>query len=433
MGSRFADSLAVVKRAKKAGWQTERANDGRYYVWDATGRKHVVHMTYSDGLWSLKNLVQDLERGGLTQAEEKMANVRLTETRTRASQAKAAADARAKELAAQAAIAKAAGPYLIEAEACDPGWLFAEHPQPWMRWMKITPEAAQEALDEHNNDNRPRSDRQTDHYRNIILSGQWHLTHQGVAFDSRGILQDGQHRLQAVVDAGESIEDLQVPFAVFVGMPPENFKAIDEGLLRKAAQLYAKGGEKNATTLAQAVRLVYAYADQTPRRVMRMRVTNEIMVDTFEASPDEFRNSAAFAQSNARKLSTSPGSVAAAHYLIRRANGVDNTFVEAFFAGLTTGLKAGTRMVLDDDDPRAVFRETMQASKMKRRKVSGIDQMAMVILSWNNCVTGYRPRLMRFAEDSPIPRVTICMDTGERASAIPAVFAGEIDTHEDDE
>jgi len=445
MGSRMADSLAVVRRAKKAGWRVEPNGDGQHYVWDAAGRKHVVHNTYSDGRWSLKNLVADLERGGLIEAEQKMANTRVTETRSKLQIAREKAEEEAKRLANGARLTKAAGPYLTDPEPCDLGWLTTPHPLPWMKWMYLDGETAQTLLDEFNADNRPLNERQVEHYRRIIMSpvpegyarppwlapGQWHLTHQGLAIDTRGMVQDGQHRLRAVVEAAEETEELLVPFAVFVGMPQENFKAIDEGLLRTAAHLFGKSHEKNGSTLANAIRLVNAYKDGNPRRQIRLKVPNQVIIDTFEENPEEFRDCANVGQAAYRKVNAQAGAIAAARYVIRRANlGAENPFVTAFFEGLITGRKAGTRQALDDDDPRAVFREFMLDVKTKRRarRIVGIDAMAMIILSWNNCVTGNHSRTfpMRFTEESPIPRVVVCLHQGPNASVVPRVFYGEV-------
>jgi len=437
MGSRRADSLAVVKRAAKAGWKTERTNDGRYYIWDAQNRKHVVHLTLSDSRYGLVNLTQDLIRGGLLEAEKTMAERTITERRSRTQIAKEQAEEKIKEANNRSRVAKAAngGPYLTEPEQCDEAWLTTPHPLPWMRWMYITPDVAQTLLDEHNDDNRPLNAKQVDHYTRVILSGQWKLTHQGIAIDSRGKVQDAQHRLGAIVAAGEEVDDLKVPFQVTVGMPVENFKAIDEGLLRSASHLLGKSGEKNASTLSNMIRLVSAYKDGNPRRMMRIKATNQQVIDAFEENPDEFRLCATRGQASYRKVNAQAGAIAAALYVIRKANGVDNVFVEAFFEGLVTGRKAGTRVALDDDDPRAVFREFMTNNKMKsganKRRIVGLDSMAMIILSWNNCVTNNRPRLMKFAEEAPVPRVVVCKDTGPNASTVPAVFAGEIEFDED--
>jgi hypothetical protein len=136
-----------------------------------------------------------------------------------------------------------------------------------MRWVNVTPDMASKILTDHNGDNRPLSPDTVRYYRDLIVAGMWHLTHQGWAFDIRGMLQDGQHRAAAIVEAGDvSQEPIRVPVAVFVGMPLENFKAIDEGRLRTAKQLFSKAGEKNATCLQTCVRLVHYHRDGDARK-----------------------------------------------------------------------------------------------------------------------------------------------------------------------
>lgn len=57
-----------------------------------------------------------------------------------------------------------------------------------------------------------------------IKAGRWQLTHQGIAFDSGGILIDGQHRLWAIIEAGTPVR-----LRVFYNEPPENRHVLDSG------------------------------------------------------------------------------------------------------------------------------------------------------------------------------------------------------------
>ena len=43
-------------------------------------------------------------------------------------------------------------------------------------------------------------------------------THQGIAFDENGVLQDGQHRLCAIVSANKPVDMM-----VTSGLSPDNF------------------------------------------------------------------------------------------------------------------------------------------------------------------------------------------------------------------
>ena len=59
----------------------------------------------------------------------------------------------------------------------------------------------------------------------ILQSGNWQLTHQGIAFDKNGVLIDGQHRLWAIVEA-----DVKAPLLVTRGVEPETQEAIDDSV-----------------------------------------------------------------------------------------------------------------------------------------------------------------------------------------------------------
>lgn len=444
--------MNFVRRCENVGWRVEETNAGAK-VYSPDGQMTSIHMTYSD-VRSFKNLEAQLKRMGLHATEEQMLNAKFNNGLEKTRTSRAAANKKAEELAATAraaaSLAKASGPYLTGAEDVGVMWFAEKHPAPWMRWVNITPEIASYLLKNHNTLNRPISDSQVDHYIGIIASGQWHLTHQGIAMDKDAVLQDGQHRLQAIdLMSGQDLTDtpaekylidgvLTVPFAFFVGMPPENFKAIDEGLLRTAAQLFGRDGEANRGTLQTSLRLVIALRENAPRARIRQKYPNAQILDAFNEDPELFRACAANGARDGRKLAAAPGAIAAAHYLLRRANGEDNRYVEAFFEGLATGLKAGTRMVLDDDDPRQVLRTTLETNKLayakresgirtSRKRLTGLDQLAMIIITWNNLVNSYSPRFLKYTDATEIPRVIICKDTGPTASACPAKLLGEVD------
>jgi hypothetical protein len=285
-------------------------------------------------------------------------------------------------------------------------------------------------MDNHNVDNRKLRDSEggtVDYYRDIIVSGQWRLTHQGMAMDTRGFVQDGQHRLGGIIEAGRLIENLKVKLAFFVGMDPDNWTAIDENLLRSAKDLFQKDGEKNPTTLNTVVRLVGVFGRDDVRKKMRQRVSNEAIHQTFTSDADELRTAANWAQGKGTKMLCSNGALGAARYLLRKANGPDNPYVEAFLEGLATGGKAN-RQMLDDDDPRKVLRDKFVSAKDARPKKNfpPVEQVAMIIVSWNNVVQGRNPRYLHFTTNMEIQRPMICHASGPDASACPDALRGEV-------
>ena len=78
-----------------------------------------------------------------------------------------------------------------------------------LKEMMINPETASKML-QHNTCNRPLSRSSVSKYANMMRLGEWHFSHQAIAFteDSNGnlILVDGQHRLAAVIQSGVSVK-----------------------------------------------------------------------------------------------------------------------------------------------------------------------------------------------------------------------------------
>ncbi len=66
----------------------------------------------------------------------------------------------------------------------------------------------------------------------IILRGEWVLTHQGIAITTDNELVDGQHRLSAIVMA-----DTPVQMNVAYDVDPKSYMAIDNGAKRTHADL----------------------------------------------------------------------------------------------------------------------------------------------------------------------------------------------------
>lgn len=117
----------------------------------------------------------------------------------------------------------------------------------------VTPDMAKRFLKD-NVKNRKLKKRLVDQIANDIKKGQFHLTHQGIAFDTKGELLDGQHRLAAIVQAGKS-----VPLYVTRGLDPEMMNVVDVGAKRTQSDMLGIHGYENATVLAAAAQIYYNY------------------------------------------------------------------------------------------------------------------------------------------------------------------------------
>lgn len=87
----------------------------------------------------------------------------------------------------------------------------------------ITPVRAAQML-AANTANRPLSRSTVRAFAEAVRRGDWLVTHQGIAFDSAGVLVDDPHRLAAIVEA-----DLPVEVTVFTDVEPDTFDVLDTG------------------------------------------------------------------------------------------------------------------------------------------------------------------------------------------------------------
>lgn len=120
------------------------------------------------------------------------------------------------------------------------------------QWMEIDPAKAQFWL-EKNFRNRPINPDVVAAYARDMLNGVWVATHQGVAFNDRDELIDGQHRLRAIILSG-----LTVRMMVTFGLPSKingkemtTMDCVDRGRTRSVAdQLKIQHGMKNGSITA---------------------------------------------------------------------------------------------------------------------------------------------------------------------------------------
>lgn len=120
------------------------------------------------------------------------------------------------------------------------------------KWVDVTPEMATQWL-ERNFRNRSVSDATVKAYARDMVGGTWIPTHQGIAFNNRDELIDGQHRLHAVVRSDLTIR-MMVTYglpAKLEGKPMTTMDAVDRGRTRSVAdQLKVQHGISNGSIIA---------------------------------------------------------------------------------------------------------------------------------------------------------------------------------------
>lgn len=128
------------------------------------------------------------------------------------------------------------------------------------RTMLVTPDqAARWIADDVNQQNRHMRPDRVRFFVDLIKSGRFQLTHQGIAFDVNGILVDGQHRLAAIVKAGMAVEMM-----VSEGVAPKTRYAIDSGIRRSPTDnmVIARGWtHRKAEIITPAIMSIHRYID----------------------------------------------------------------------------------------------------------------------------------------------------------------------------
>jgi hypothetical protein len=155
---------------------------------------------------------------------------------------------------------------------------------PTAELVTITPQLAEEMLGKNLRNRNPRPSRVAT-LASTIRSGDWMVTGEGIKFDTTGRLIDGQHRLSAVVEAGEPVD-----LFVFRNLNPDVQMVIDTGAKRSAADaLKFAGIPGEANVLAAMARLAIIWVEGGYRRAAasssRREVTNTEVVEWAVENP----------------------------------------------------------------------------------------------------------------------------------------------------
>lgn len=249
-----------------------------------------------------------------------------------------------------------------------------------------------------NTTNRPLSRAVVASYAEAMRSGDWMVTHQGIAFDGRGVLVDGQHRLAAIIEA-----DVPIDVTVFTDVDEATFDVLDTGKRRNAADVLAIEGEKSTTMLAAMVRTVWLYQNRPDLAWSggAAAVTNHQIVQTLADHP-KLRDYVSRGEQIAAATGMIKSAAGAASYLVEHAN--RRADLTGWYDGIIDG--AG----LTKTDPRLVFRRVMfamarkQAGQVQRRRDTR-EHVALYLKAYNAWTTGDTLTQLRFTPREPMPAI----------------------------
>lgn len=254
----------------------------------------------------------------------------------------------------------------------------------------ITPDLARKYLG-GNTSNRPLRPGVVERYAEAISKGDWELNGETIKFSTDGILLDGQHRLEAIVKSGKSIQT-----HIVRDLPPEVYDTIDTGAARKPRDTLSVDGEANATILAVACRLLYMHEQLGSVNVQSKMVnliTTRDIVETLSRHPGMRQSVSAICGNKGLRPYISAQPAAFLHYVFRQ---IDQTQADLFFDYFGKGAN------LDAESPLLHLRNRLLTMKADNRAYRA-EKIALIIKAWNLYRKKRPTRSLRWNETEDFP------------------------------
>lgn len=267
------------------------------------------------------------------------------------------------------------------------------HSAPSSRVMTVDPELAQAWLD-RNQHNRGMRWRLVAQYARDMSAGRWQLTGEPVKFDHSGNLLDGQHRLQAVVEA-----NAVVPMLVVWGLSPATQQVMDTGAKRTTADALGLAGHHSTHALAATARLCMEWEEgrlarpTTSDRHARGNYTHTEILAFIERN-DDLPEAVNAAMAVKKRTDLLPSVMGAAWWRFSRINPVD---CGSFFSSLVNNITDGV------GDPRHTLLSRLAMARRTKEPMSARTQMFMVCRTWNAWRTGEHLHLLKTNGNFPDP------------------------------
>jgi len=255
----------------------------------------------------------------------------------------------------------------------------------------LTPETAEEILRRNPDNRKLRVDaeaRSVKSYAGAMQRGEWVLNGETIIISRDGLLNDGQHRLSAIVRAG-----VAVPVMLTFGVERDTRHTVDQGAIRTNGSILAMYGYKNASALATAARFLWCLENGRPFASV---ASSDQIIATVEAHPGLEQ-----AITECRHLGVafrvSLGTVAVAFYLCEKSNaGVACDVLRRAHTGL--GINR-------NDDPVFALRRRYQNHLTGLRPLDGDEVAALFIKAFNNTVNGEYVQHLSWRRDEIFPIV----------------------------
>lgn len=256
--------------------------------------------------------------------------------------------------------------------------------------IQITPELAEWLITYRNSHNRPVRKTRVETFRRIIESGRWQLLSQGISFRKDGTLNNGQHRLHAIMAAGRA-----VPVMCVFGESDNAFGVIDTQSPRSAGDCISIEGIPAGAGLAASARIVMSFNAKARNGLF----DNSDVIEFTHSNPDftELEPRSVTNQARAKFKRCSFGGIHAAYYLIAKNTVRDAGEVSRFWDHLINGAPAKSSIHL--------LRDAFLRGEMRGGQAGGLRVAVCIIIAWNAWVKKRTPRKIDWNRSDPLPVV----------------------------
>lgn len=234
----------------------------------------------------------------------------------------------------------------------------------------ITAKQAEKYL-QFNTSNRPLRKSLVAQYARDMASGNWRLTHQGVAFNCDGTLLDGQHRLAAVVQSGATVQML-----VARGVDSRSQLVMDDHAKRSAGDALSLSRKEKITQAEVAV--IRGAIELSVNRRDHFRMTKQDLDNVLDTFRQPLNFVSQMMPNNERGITSAPvkASIVLAWFYVQDLERLKT------FCNVLTG-----RILPESDGDRAavilrewLLRSGMQASELR---VEGFKKTQRAIVAFS--------------------------------------------------
>ncbi len=250
--------------------------------------------------------------------------------------------------------------------------------EPTAIFLDITPAIAKEML-EHNTNNRNLRRRRVSNLAQEMSRKQWLTTGEAIKFDVKGVLIDGQHRLEGCVEAKTTLKQQ----LVVTGLAEETFSVIDSGMKRTANDILSSAGIANGSAIAPVAKLVgVVQAGMNPYRSdVRQLITRQDIVSWSESNLETIDWAIRLARTVYDSAGLGNRTALISLAILAEKKGHSKEKIEQFFAALSSGEG------LSASSPVLAVRSWLIKSSNKGANASVI-HLANYIVAFNNWTIG---------------------------------------------